>query len=62
MIRYTQIKDVRWLDTPAGTIWKETGIDSYIQPEDVLLRSTIFGVDLDLLDPEDSLIFEPLNS
>lgn len=58
MNKYKQVKKVSWLNTPEGTIWENTGIDSYIQPEDKNLWETPFGVDLDLLDDNDLLIFE----
>lgn len=58
MSRYKQTKEVSWLNTPKGTIWEDIGIDSYIQPEDKNIWSTPLGVDLDLLDDRDLLIFE----
>jgi len=58
MSKYVQSRDVFWLKTPKGTIWVDTGIDAYIQPEDPSLWGTAFGVDLDLLDVEDFLLFK----
>lgn len=58
--KYLQTQDVRWLDTPKGTIWVSLGFRSYIQPEDPKLRSTPLGVDLDLLFDEDENVFEKI--
>ncbi len=60
MSRYIQTRDVSWLKTPKGTIWAWTGIDGFIQPEDPALRHTLMGVDLDLLDVEDFLLFQAI--
>lgn len=51
-MKYIQTKNVHWLDTPKDTIWI-TREGSDITPEDVSLRSTPFGVDLQLIDDED---------
>jgi len=58
MTKFIQSSDVPWLKTPKGTIWVSTGMDSCIQPEDPSLWDSQFGVDLDLLDVEDSLLFK----
>jgi len=58
MSRYIQSRDVPWLKTPKGTIWVYTGIEAYLQPEDPVLRETPFGVNLDILDVEDFLLFK----
>jgi hypothetical protein len=60
MAKYIQTKDVSWLETPKGTIWVDTGMDEYIQPEDHSLRTTAFGVDLSLLDEIDLALFDIL--
>jgi hypothetical protein len=62
MKKYKQLRDVVWLNTPAGTIWTTYGnSDNWIQPEDENLRETLLGVDLDLLvDYPDEDLFEPI--
>lgn len=59
-MKYKQTRNVGWLNTPEGTIWVTYGKnDNWIQPEDVDLRETLLGVDLDLLiDTEDEFLFE----
>lgn len=57
--RYKQKREVSWLKTPAGTIWRTYGYRNHIQPEDESLWETPFGVDLDLLyDYPDEDLFE----
>ena len=58
--RFIQNYDVSWLNTPHGTIWQETGNDSYIQPVDTNLWETPLGVNLYLLDDEDWNLFLPV--
>ena len=60
MNKYKQNLEVPWLKTPVGTIWEETGIDSYIQPVDKSLIQSMFGVDLDLLSDEDLELFKKI--
>jgi hypothetical protein len=62
VLRFKQLRDVTWLNTPAGTIWVTYGNDdNWIQPEDINLRETLLGVDLDLLaDYPDEDLFEPI--
>jgi hypothetical protein len=60
MSKYVQSRNVPWLKTPEGTIWVSTGMDACIQPEDLSLWETPFGVDLDLLDVEDFLLFKAI--
>ena len=59
-MKYKQIREVSWLNTPEGTVW--ITYDKYsncIQPEDKNLWETLLGVDLDLLiDTEDEFLFE----
>jgi hypothetical protein len=60
--KYKQTKNVHWLKTPKGTIWKTYGFNNYIQPEDENLWESPFGVDLDLLiETEDENLFELIN-
>ena len=59
MIKYKQIKDVHWLNTPVGTIWIKID-EEYIQPENESFRDTPLGVSLYLLDDEDIQIFEQI--
>jgi len=61
MHKYVQSRDVSWLKTPKGTIWVWTGINSFLQPEDPALRTTPFGVNLDILDVEDFLLFQSIS-
>jgi len=58
--KFKQTKNVFWLNTPIDTIWKNTGPENYIQPENLDFWDTLFGVDLDLLDEEELEIFEEL--
>jgi hypothetical protein len=61
LITYRQSREVSWLPTKEGTIWYETGIDSYIQPLSTDLQTTALGVDLDLLDNfDDGDLFIPI--
>ncbi len=53
---YLQTKNVDWLSTPKDTIWVEEN-SPYIQPEEVQLRTTLLGVNLDLLN--DDFLFKP---
>jgi hypothetical protein len=62
MIKFIQSRDVPWLKTPKGTIWIYTGADAYIQPEDPALKDTPFGVNLDILDVEDYLLFKAIEN
>ncbi len=60
MSKYIQTRDVPWLKTPSGTIWVYTGIEAYIQPEDPALRDTAFGINLDILEVDDFLLFSAI--
>jgi len=57
---FKQTKSVKWLKTEANTIWISTGFEDYIQPEDIGLRTTLLGVDLQLLGDDESDLFEPI--
>ena len=63
---YKQIKDVDWLNTPKDTIWidflsNEEG--NYIQPEDIKLRDTPLGINLNLQEPEEFIeLFENIKT
>lgn len=53
---YIQKEEAAWVGTPIGTIWIDmpesivTG--NYIQPEDISLRNTLLGINLDLVDDD----------
>ena len=54
---YRQTKNVNWLSIPKDTIWIEEN-PPYIQPENIQLRTTVLGVNLDILDDDE--LFEPI--
>ena len=61
VVKYQQTRQVGWLHTPKGTIWRKYGSGNHIQPEDQEFWETLFGVDLDLLvDTEDENLFEKI--